>query len=185
MEKAQHRLDFFDNLRGNQKDCLFFIRRYFLFGMFCRCHSENIRRAWFDQGIMQSMHRAAPYSMGRSEYMWGLDESLQCWSGNKLRQIRYARFLWACLRGSLPTPRECLSPRQTAWSVLLTNAKDEDTARQLRYVANKGRGLDGRHYMQAFDSMADTLDRSLRRTYLIKSWDELTANILENFWLWQ
>ena len=61
------------------------------------------------------------------------------------------------------------------------NAKDEDTARQLRYVANKGRGLDGRHYMQAFDSMADTLDRSLRRTYLIKSWDELTANILENF----
>jgi hypothetical protein len=35
--------------------------------------------------------------------------------------------------------------------------------------------------MQAFDSMADTLDRSLRRTYLIKSWDELTANILENF----
>ena len=61
------------------------------------------------------------------------------------------------------------------------NAKDDDTARQLRYVANKGRGLDGRHYMQAFDSMADTLDRSLRRTYLIKSWDELTANILENF----
>lgn len=61
------------------------------------------------------------------------------------------------------------------------NAKDEDSARQLRYVANKGRGLDGRHYMQAFDSMADTLDRSLRRTYLIKSWDELTANILENF----
>ena len=61
------------------------------------------------------------------------------------------------------------------------NAKDDETARQLYYVANKGRGLDGRHYMQAFDSMADTLDRSLRRTYLIKSWDELTANILENF----
>ena len=29
--------------------------------------------------------------------------------------------------------------------------------------------------------MADALDRSLRRPYLIKAWDELTANIRENF----
>ena len=35
--------------------------------------------------------------------------------------------------------------------------------------------------MDAFDSLADTLDRSLRRTYLIPKWDELTANIRENF----
>ena len=74
----------------------------------------------------------------------------------------------------------CRLIAQTA-ETAAANTKDDDTARQLRYVANKGRGLDGRHYMQAFDSMADTLDRSLRRTYLIKSWDELTDNILENF----
>lgn len=35
--------------------------------------------------------------------------------------------------------------------------------------------------LKHFNSLADTLDHSLRHPYLIKSWDELTANILENF----
>lgn len=63
----------------------------------------------------------------------------------------------------------------------VANAKDDNDARQLRYIANKGRNVSGKPYMDAFDSLADTLDRSLRRPYLIKSWDELTANIRENF----
>lgn len=61
------------------------------------------------------------------------------------------------------------------------NAKDEDVARQYRHTANRGRDVNGQPYMDAFDSLADTLDRSLRRTYLIPKWDELTANIRENF----
>ena len=61
------------------------------------------------------------------------------------------------------------------------NARDEDVARQFRHTANRGRSVTGQPYMDAFDSMADALDRSLRRTYLIPKWDEITANIRENF----
>ncbi len=61
------------------------------------------------------------------------------------------------------------------------NAKDDDVARQYRHTANRGRDVNGQPYMDAFDSLADTLDRSLRRTYLIPKWDEMTANIRENF----
>ena len=61
------------------------------------------------------------------------------------------------------------------------NARDEDVARQFRHTANRGRDVTGKPYMDAFDSMADALDRSLRRTYLIPKWDELTAHIRENF----
>lgn len=61
------------------------------------------------------------------------------------------------------------------------NAKDEDVARQYRHTANRGRDINGQPYMDAFDSLADALDRSLRRPYLIKAWDEMTANIRENF----
>ena len=61
------------------------------------------------------------------------------------------------------------------------SAKDDDVARQFRHTANRGRDVTGQPYMDAFDSMADALDRSLRRTYLIPKWDEMTANIRENF----
>ena len=61
------------------------------------------------------------------------------------------------------------------------NAKDDDVARQFRHTANRGRDVTGKPYMDAFDSMAAALDRSLRRTYLIPKWDEMTANIRENF----
>lgn len=61
------------------------------------------------------------------------------------------------------------------------SAKDDDVARQFRHTANRGRDATGKPYMDAFDSMADALDRSLRRTYLIPKWDELTAHIRENF----
>ena len=61
------------------------------------------------------------------------------------------------------------------------SAKDDDVARQFRHTANRGRDINGKPYMDAFDSMADALDRSLRRTYLIPKWDELTAHIRENF----
>jgi hypothetical protein len=61
------------------------------------------------------------------------------------------------------------------------SAKDDEATRQLRYVANRGRQVTGKPYMDAFDSMADALDRCLLRPYLIKAWDEMTANIRENF----
>ena len=61
------------------------------------------------------------------------------------------------------------------------SAKDDDVARQFRHTANRGRDVTGKPYMDAFDSMAAALDRSLRRTYLIPKWDEMTANIRENF----
>ena len=61
------------------------------------------------------------------------------------------------------------------------SAKSEDDERQLRLVASRGRGLDGRHYMQTFDDMADLLDSRLRQPYLIKTWGTLTAEVLEKF----
>ena len=95
-----------------------------------------------------------------------------------LKPAEYARLFDAAGNGDNATM--CRLIAQAAENAV-ANAKDDNDARQLRYIANKGRNVSGKPYMDAFDSLADTLDRSLRRPYLIKSWDELTANILENF----
>lgn len=95
-----------------------------------------------------------------------------------LKPAEYARLFDAADNGDNATM--CRLIAQAAENAV-ANAKDDNDARQLRYIANKGRNVSGKPYMDAFDSLADTLDRSLRRPYLIKSWDELTANIRENF----
>ena len=95
-----------------------------------------------------------------------------------LKPAEYARLFDAADNGDNATM--CRLIAQAAENGV-ANAKDENDARQLRYIANRGRNVSGKPYMDAFDSLADTLDRSLRRPYLIKSRDELTANILENF----
>ena len=61
------------------------------------------------------------------------------------------------------------------------NAKSDEEARQLRYIGSRGRNVNGKHYMDAFDAMADTLERCIRNTGLIKMWDELTGSTRDNF----
>lgn len=95
-----------------------------------------------------------------------------------LKPAEYARLFDAADNGDNATM--CRLIAQAAENAV-ANAKSDDDARQLRYIASKGRNVSGKPYMDAFDSLADTLDRSLRRTYLIPKWDELTANIRENF----
>lgn len=95
-----------------------------------------------------------------------------------LKPAEYARLFDAADNGDNATM--CRLIAQAAENAV-ANAKDDNDARQLRYIANRGRNVSGKPYMDAFDSLADTLDRSLRRTYLIPKWDELTANIRANF----
>lgn len=95
-----------------------------------------------------------------------------------LKPAEYARLFDAADNGDNATM--CRLIAQAAENAV-ESAKSDDEARQLRYIANRGRNVSGKPYMDAFDSLADTLDRSLRRTYLIKSWDELTADVVENF----
>ena len=58
---------------------------------------------------------------------------------------------------------------------------DSDTAREYRLVAQKGKGMDGRQYLEAFDYMGDVFNRCERNFSLAGKWNELTADVVENF----
>lgn len=58
---------------------------------------------------------------------------------------------------------------------------DSDTAREYRLVAQKGKGMDGRQYLEAFDYMGDVFNRCERNFSLAGKWGELTAAVVENF----
>ena len=70
---------------------------------------------------------------------------------------------------------------QSASDMAEKSKSDSDTARNYRIVAQKGKGMDGREYLQAFDFMTDTFNRCERNFALTKKWDELTAPVVENF----
>ena len=58
---------------------------------------------------------------------------------------------------------------------------DSDTAREYRLVAQKGKGMDGRQYLEAFDYMGDVFNRCERNFSLAGKWDELTSPVVESF----
>ena len=58
---------------------------------------------------------------------------------------------------------------------------DADVARSYRLVSHKGKGMDGREYLQAFDFLADTFNRCERNFALTTKWDELTSPVVESF----
>ena len=58
---------------------------------------------------------------------------------------------------------------------------DPDTAREYRLVAQKGKGANGREFLEAFDYMGDVFNRCERNFSLAGKWDELTADVVENF----
>ena len=58
---------------------------------------------------------------------------------------------------------------------------DSDTAREYRLVAQKGKGANGREFLEAFDYMGDVFNRCERNFSLAGKWDELTADVVENF----
>ena len=70
---------------------------------------------------------------------------------------------------------------QSAADMAEKSKSDSDTARNYRIVAQKGNGMDGREYLQAFDFMSDTFNRCERNFALTKKWDELTAPVVESF----
>ena len=58
---------------------------------------------------------------------------------------------------------------------------DSDTAREYRLVAQKGKGANGREFLEAFDYMGDVFSRCERNFSLAGKWGELTADVVENF----
>ena len=58
---------------------------------------------------------------------------------------------------------------------------DSDVARSYRLVSHKGKGMEGREYLQAFDFLADTFNRCERNFALSTKWDELTSPIMDSF----
>lgn len=58
---------------------------------------------------------------------------------------------------------------------------DSDTAREYRLVVQKGKGMDGRQYLEAFDYMGDVFNRCERNFSLAGKWDELTSSVVESF----
>lgn len=61
------------------------------------------------------------------------------------------------------------------------NVNDSDTAREYRLVAQKGKGANGREFLEAFDYMGDVFNRCERNFSLAGKWVELTADVVENF----
>lgn len=58
---------------------------------------------------------------------------------------------------------------------------DADVSRSYRLASHKGKGMDGREYLQAFDFLADTFNRCERNFALTTKWDELTSPVVESF----
>ena len=58
---------------------------------------------------------------------------------------------------------------------------DADVSRSYRLVSHKGKGMDGREYLQAFDFLADTFNRCERNFALSTKWDELTSPVVDSF----
>ena len=58
---------------------------------------------------------------------------------------------------------------------------DSDTAREYRLVAQRGKGANGREFLEAFDYMGDVFNRCERNFSLAGKWGELTAAVVENF----
>ena len=58
---------------------------------------------------------------------------------------------------------------------------DSDVARSYRLVSHKGKGVDGREYLQAFDFLTDTFNRCERNFALSTKWDELTSPVVDSF----
>lgn len=58
---------------------------------------------------------------------------------------------------------------------------DSDVARSYRLVSHRGKGMDGREYLQAFDFLTDTFNRCERNFALSTKWDELTSPVVDSF----
>ena len=58
---------------------------------------------------------------------------------------------------------------------------DADVSRSYRLASHKGKGMDGREYLQAFDFLADTFNRCERNFALTTKWDELTSPVVDSF----
>lgn len=58
---------------------------------------------------------------------------------------------------------------------------DSDVARSYRLVSHRGKGMDGREYLQAFDFLTDTFNRCERNFALSTKWGELTSPVVDSF----
>ena len=70
---------------------------------------------------------------------------------------------------------------QSAADMAEKTTGDADVSRSYRLVSHKGKGMDGREYLQAFDFLADTFNRCERNFALTTKWDELTSPVVESF----
>ena len=70
---------------------------------------------------------------------------------------------------------------QSAADMAEKTTGDADVSRSYRLVSHKGKGMDGREYLQAFDFMIDTFNRCERNFALTTKWDELTSPVVESF----
>lgn len=70
---------------------------------------------------------------------------------------------------------------QSAADMAEKTTGDADVSRSYRLVSHKGKGMDGREYLQAFDFLSDTFNRCERNFALAGKWDELTSPVVESF----
>ena len=79
-----------------------------------------------------------------------------------------------------PTMRRLIAKYADDGAAEAENNGDRNMARNLRVIAQSGKE-DGRSYLNAFDSLSDTFNRSLNNHSMIKFWDSLTQPIVDSF----
>ena len=81
---------------------------------------------------------------------------------------------------STPTMRRLIAKYADDGAAKAESDGDRNMARNLRVIAQSGKE-DGRSYLNAFDSMNDTFNRSLNNHAMIRFWDSLTQPIVDSF----
>ena len=79
-----------------------------------------------------------------------------------------------------PTMRRLIAKFADDGAAKAESDGDRNMARNLRVIAQSGKE-DGRSYLNAFDSMNDTFNRTMRNHSMIPHWAQLTAPIIDSF----
>ncbi len=94
-----------------------------------------------------------------------------------LNDADYARLMHDA---TTPTMRRMIAKYADDGAAKAESDGDRNMARNLRVIAQSGKE-DGRSYLNAFDSMNDTFNRTMRNHSMIPHWAQLTAPIIDSF----
>ena len=94
----------------------------------------------------------------------------------------YQRLLNKAIDGGNPTMVRMIASyaEREADSTAERYGMGDDRARALRAISYQGKKFDGTVYLQNFDVLTETFNRSMRNTALFDKWEDLTGEVIEH-----